>query len=56
MQLFCADASVFKKNLKKIWPQKHEKPPSKVAHNRPKIIFSLLPIGQKPAQISISVP
>jgi hypothetical protein len=33
-----------------------KKTPSKVAHNRPKIISSVLPTGPKPAQISISVP
>ena len=29
---------------------------SKVAHNRPKTFFSVLPRGQKSAQISYSVP
>ena len=33
-----------------------KKTPSKVAHNRPKFILSVLPTGPKPAKISISVP
>jgi hypothetical protein len=31
-----------------------EKLPSKVAYNKP--IFTVMPTGQKPAQISISIP
>ena len=33
-----------------------KKPSSKIAHNRPPIFFSVLPIGPKPAQISFSIP
>ena len=33
-----------------------KKLPSKVAHNRPPIFFSVLPTGPKQALISISVP
>ena len=33
-----------------------KKLPSKVAHNRPKCIFSVLSTGPKPAQISNPVP
>ena len=36
MQLFSADAIVFSN---KNWPRKHEKPPSKVGHNRPPTFF-----------------
>ena len=43
MQLFSADTSVFKKKIKKIFdPENMKKPPSKVAHNRPQIGFSVL--------------
>ena len=31
-------------------------PPSKVAHNRPKLFFSVLPTDPNPAQVSIPVP
>ena len=36
--------------------QNMKKSPSKVAHNRPKFVFSLLPTGPKPAQISHYIP
>ena len=40
MQLFSADASVFKKKFKNNFdPENMKKPPSKVAHNRPPIFF-----------------
>ena len=32
-----------------------KKPSSKVAHNRPKLFFSVLPIGPKPAQITFTL-
>ena len=41
MQLFSADATIFKKK-KKIGPENMKKPPSKVAHNRPRPFFSVL--------------
>jgi hypothetical protein len=44
MQLFSADATIFKKEMKKL--------PSKILHNQ----FSVLPTGPKPAQISNSIP
>ena len=37
-------------------PENMKKPSSKVAHNWPKLFFSVLPIGPKPAQITFSVP
>ena len=40
----------FQKN--NLAPENMKKPPSKVAHNWPKIIFSVLPTSPKPAQIS----
>ena len=44
MQFFSSDATMF---LEKFWiyfcPWKYEKPSSKVAHNRPKMFFSVLP-------------
>ena len=46
-----------KKNSKSFFaPEYMKKPPSKVAHYRPKPFFSVLPIGLNPAQISIPVP
>mgnify|MGYP001209029698 CR=1 FL=1 len=42
MQLFSADGTMF-----------IEKTPSKVAHNRARPFFSVLPIGPNPAQIPI---
>ena len=42
MQLFSADGTMF-----------IEKTPSKVAHNRARPFFSVLPIGPNPAQIQI---
>ena len=44
------------KNKKKFAPENMKNPPSKVAHNRPRPFFSVLPIGPNPAQISIPVP
>ena len=45
MQIFSVDATIFK--------EQHEKKTlSKVGHNQPKIYFSVLPTGPKPAQIS----
>jgi hypothetical protein len=41
---------------KEFAPKTMKKLASKVAHNRPKLFFSVLPTGPKPAQISISVP
>ena len=41
MQLFSADASVFKKLKKKIDTDNMKKPPSKVAHNQPNFFFSI---------------
>ena len=55
MQLFSADATMFL-DLFILGPENMKKLPSKVAHNRPKFIFSVLPTGPKPAQISIFVP
>ena len=52
MQLFSADPTMFKKN----GLENMKKMPSKVAHNRPKCFFSVLPTGPKQAQISFSVP
>ena len=54
MQFFSADATTFTK--KKIAAENMKKPSSKVAHNQPKLFFSVLPIGPKPAQITFSVP
>ena len=43
MQLFSADATIFKKKIKKkIVPENMKKTPSKVAHNRPRPFFSVL--------------
>jgi hypothetical protein len=53
MQLFNADD---KKLFFKFALENIEKLPSKIAHNQPKFIFSVLPTGPKPALISISVP
>ena len=53
MQLFIGDTTIY---IKKIAPENMKKTPSKVAHNRPNIFFSVLPTDPKPAQISISVP
>ena len=40
MQLSSGDDIVFSKKFKKqFWPQKHEKPHSKVAHNRPRHFY-----------------
>ena len=54
MQLFSADAGVFKKKINIFFaPENMKKPPSKVAHNRPtNFFFSVLPTGPKSAQIS----
>ena len=53
MQLFSADAIVFSKKLKKNFfdPQNMKKPPSKVAHNRPRpFYFTVQPRPQPTAQ------
>ena len=43
MQLFSADTTIFKENLKLFFaPENMKKPTSKVAHNRPNF-FSVLP-------------
>ena len=47
MQLFSADATMF---LKKISPENMKKLPSKVAHNRPKIIFFITGLAAQIAQ------
>ena len=53
MQLFSADATILFKNIKLFFaPENMKKTLSKVAHNRPKLFFSVLPTGPKPAQIS----
>ena len=44
----------FQKKKKNFAPENMKKPPSKVAHNRPKLFFSVLPTGPKSAQISYS--
>ena len=42
MELFSADATIFEKKGKKIVPENMKKPPSKVAHNRPRtFLFSM---------------
>ena len=56
MQLFSADTTMFTKKLTFFAPEIMKKPPSKVAHNRPRPFLSALPIGPNPAQISIPVP
>ena len=53
MPLFSADTKMFQK---KISHENMKKTASKVAHNRPKFFFSVMPTGPNPAQISISVP
>ena len=48
MQLFSEDAIVFskkKKNKRKIDPKKKKKTPSNVAHNQPRLLFSVMLIG-----------
>jgi hypothetical protein len=56
MQLFSADATIFKKKIKKSFaPENMKKTNSKVVHNRPQFFFSVLPTSPKPAQISIFV-
>ena len=43
MQLFSADATMFKKKINIFFaPENMKKPPSKVAHNRPRTFFSVL--------------
>jgi len=56
MHLFSADPTTFSKKLNICFaPKNMKKTSSKVAHNRPKLFFSLLPIVPKPAQITFSV-
>ena len=52
MQLFSADAIVFSKKLKENFdPRDMKKPPSKVAHNRPRpFYFTVQPRPQPTAQ------
>ena len=57
MQLFSADATIFKKNINIFFaPENKKKTPATVAHNRLNFFFSILPTGPKPAQILYSVP
>ena len=58
MQLFSADALVFSKEFKKkFWPQKHEKNPQKVAHNRPPtFFFSTGPAAQTAQKQKVCTP
>jgi hypothetical protein len=56
MQLFTAGATIFLKKNLKFAPENMKKLLSKVAHNRPKTFFSVLPTSPKSAQISYSVP
>ena len=53
MQLSTADATMF---LFFFAHENMKKPASKVAYNRPKFVFSVMPTGPNPAQISIPVP
>ena len=49
-QLFSANAKMFLKSFKILFaPENMKKPPSKVAYNRPRPFFSVLPIGLNPA-------
>ena len=56
MQLFSADATMFSKKFNFFAPENMKKTPSKVAHNRFPVFFSVLPTDPNPAQISFSVP
>ena len=58
MQLFRANSTTFSKKKKSYFfsPENMKKPPLKVPHNHPKLFFSVLPIGPKPAQITFFVP
>ena len=57
MQLFSSDATMFLKEFKTFFfaTENMKRTPSKVAHNRPRPFFSVLPIGPNPARISIPV-
>ena len=58
MKLFSAVTIMFFKKKSNIFfdPENMKEPPSKVAHNRPRAFFSVLPLGPNPSQISIPVP
>jgi hypothetical protein len=55
MQLFSANATMFKRNKKIFALENMKKPPSMLLIIGPDLIYSVLPIGPTPAKISIPV-
>ena len=57
MELFSMDATMFKKKFYRFFfdLENMKKPPSKVAHNRPRPFFSVQPIGPNLTSCSIKM-